>query len=149
MRLWRVSRHRDLTGVGGLLVAGRWHTQGHPVTYAAEHQGTAQLEWLAHLEVAADDFPRTIPFSELDVADGVSEAELRENDLPDGWRGDRRVTQRLGDEWLDSRSSALLFVPSLVVPARNALINPAHPDAGRIRVVRTFDYPLDSRLLWR
>jgi RES domain-containing protein len=147
VQLWRVSRHRDLAGTGGLFVSGRWHTQGHLVTYAAEHQGTAQLEWLAHLEVTPDGFPRTVPFSEIDAPDDVSQTELSDDDLPAGWKSDQHITQSRGDEWLDSGRAALLFVPSALVPARNVLLNPSHPDSRRIRIVRSFDYPLDPRLL--
>jgi RES domain-containing protein len=122
---------------------------GHPVLYAAEHQATAQLEWLAHLEVTLEDFPRTIPFSELELPDDVSRSEINDHDLPDGWRGAPRITQGLGDEWLKSRRSALMCVPSAIVPARNVLINPRHPNARRIAILRSFDYPLDPRLRHR
>ena len=148
MRVWRVSRHRDLTGIGGLYVAGRWHTRGHLITYAAEHPATAQLEWLAHLEITRpQDAPLTIPFSEIEVPDDLIWEELTEADLPTSWETNQMETQRLGDSWLDERRSAVMFVPSVLVPARNVLLSPRHPDAARIRMVRSFDHPFDTRLL--
>ena len=119
------------------------------MTYASEHQATAELEWLVHLEATPDVFPRTIPFSEIDVPDDVATENVDEAALLAGWHGDVAQTQRIGDAWLESGRTALLFVPSAVVPARNVLLNPAHRDAGRIRVTRTFDFPLDSRLSFR
>ena len=148
MRLWRVSRHRDLTGVGGLYVSGRWHTRGRRIVYAADHQATAQLEWLAHLEVAPEDFPRTIPFTEIDAADDVRWDEVGEERLPAGWQRDAQITRALGDDWLQRGDTALLSVPSVFVPARNVLANPSHRDAARLRIVRAFDFPLDPRLMW-
>jgi len=41
--LWRVSRHRDLAGAGGLRAPGRWHERGLPVVYLAETP--AELYW--------------------------------------------------------------------------------------------------------
>ena len=147
MQLWRVSRHRDLNGTGGLTVSGRWHSLGHLVIYTSEHQGTAQLEWLAHLDVASPaDFPLTVPFSEILVDGAASRSEVRREDLPAEWESDEGITQRIGDDWLDSVRSLLLFVPSVLVPARNVLVNPLHSDAIRMRIVRSFDFPLDARL---
>lgn len=130
------------------MVSGRWHSQGNSIIYAAEHQGTAQLEWLAHLEVSAPaDLPRTIPFSQIIVPDGISQDEVRREDLPADWESDEAITQRIGDAWLRSRRTALLFVPSILVPARNVLINPLHLDANNISVALSFDFRFDPRLV--
>ena len=147
MKLWRVSRHRELNGLGGLVAPGRWHVQGRPIIYAAEHQATAQIEWLAQLEVTSPlDLPRTVPYSELTVPDDISQEEIRREDLPGDWERDSMHTQQLGDEWLRRQRSVLLFVPSVLVPARNVLINPTHPDAEKVVLANTFDFPLDPRL---
>jgi RES domain-containing protein len=58
------------------------------------------------------------------------------------------VTRQIGDRWLDGCSSALLQVPSVIVPrARNFLLNPAHPGAANIVVVEVIHAPFDLRLL--
>src|ERR1700753_1353070 len=36
MILWRISRHRDLSGIGGLKASGRWHHAGHVILYLAK-----------------------------------------------------------------------------------------------------------------
>jgi RES domain-containing protein len=54
----------------------------------------------------------------------------------------------VGDAWIESRRSALLRVPSFIVPeSYNVLINPAHPDAQSIQLgsVRPFQF---ERWLW-
>lgn len=55
--------------------------------------------------------------------------------LPADWRtlGTRDALQAIGRAWLEKGSSAVLAVPSAVVPAeRNYLLNPHHRDFARI-----------------
>ena len=54
-----------------------------------------------------------------------------------------------GDAWLASRRSAMLSVPSVIVPeSRNLLLNVAHPDAERARIASIRPFAFDERL-WR
>jgi RES domain-containing protein len=56
--------------------------------------------------------------------------------------------QAVGDAWIESRRSALLRVPSWIVPeSYNVLINPVHPDAALIQLgpIRPFQF---DRRLW-
>jgi RES domain-containing protein len=49
----------------------------------------------------------------------------------------------IGSAWINSARTLILSVPSVIVPEEPAtLINPAHPDAARLkaRVVRAFEY---------
>jgi RES domain-containing protein len=49
----------------------------------------------------------------------------------------------VGGQWLAEQKTAILLVPSVIVPEEwAALINPAHPDALaiRARAVRKFEY---------
>lgn len=74
-------------------------------------------------------------------------AELRiesidEDALPEDWFAFTAYAkcQQLGDAWLDKGSSALLKVPSAVVPLEYTyLLNPAHPDFTRITLKATAD----------
>ena len=55
---------------------------------------------------------------------------------------------QMGDEWLDSKASPILEVPSVLVPRqKNYLINPGHPLFGAISVVEANPFAFDSRLL--
>jgi RES domain-containing protein len=52
--------------------------------------------------------------------------------LPSDWPEKTEATRALGDAWLAADSSALLIVPSAIVPDTfNVLLNPAHKDAKR------------------
>ena len=52
-----------------------------------------------------------------------------------------------GPAWLAAKTSALLVVPSVVVPPEdNILINPLHPDAKGIKATNTGQWQFDHRL---
>jgi len=54
----------------------------------------------------------------------------------------------LGDDCLAGGELGLLEVPSAILAnTSNVLLNPLHPDAGRIRVVWQQPYPFDRRFL--
>jgi RES domain-containing protein len=53
-----------------------------------------------------------------------------------------------GDNWLRGAESALLRVPSAIVPkAANYLLNPAHPDEARVSLAATLRAAFDPRLI--
>jgi RES domain-containing protein len=53
-----------------------------------------------------------------------------------------------GDAWVRERRSAILVVPSVVVPSENnILINPNHPDAAHITYGAPASFSYDPRLL--
>ena len=145
MRLWRISRHADLRGQGGLRAGGCWHSPGRPVVYLADHSASAMLEMLVHLEL--DVFPRHYPLLQIDIPEPASLLRADISALPDDWREQPQLTRRIGDAWLEQAPSALLQVPSaLTVDGSNYLLNPAHPAASACRIVSVQTPPLDPRL---
>jgi RES domain-containing protein len=147
MPIWRISNHLTLDGGGGLKVAGRWHSRGRRVVYAARTPAAALLEMLVHLEIDVEDFPARFRLIEIEVADGVSCERIEPLRLPPDWTKDSVATRALGDDWLRRAAAALLEVPSALAPETwNVLINPAHADAAGLRVASVRDHPLDPRL---
>ena len=129
MRLWRISNHASLSGEGGLHASGRWHTRGRRVVYLADHPASALLEVMVHLEIDAEDLPSHYQLLGIDVPDGMQVMALADHELPEGWRAQVALTRARGDEWLRAGATALLQVPSVIVPAAaNYLLNPAHPE---------------------
>jgi RES domain-containing protein len=148
MRLWRISNHASLSGDGGLYAAGRWHSRGRRVVYLADHPASALLEVMVHLEVDAEDLPTHFQLLGVDVPDDLGIANLDESALPADWRSQSMLTRSQGDAWHAASSSALLRVPSAIVPeAGNYLLNPAHPDAARIGLTSALRAPFDPRLM--
>lgn len=153
MRLWRVSNHADLSGEGGRRADGRWHERGQPVVYLAEHAALALLETLVHLEIDPEDLPSHYQLLTVEVPDGVTVEEFSESGLADrvvDWRRAPQETRKLARPWFNERRTALLCVPSVIVPAaHNYLLNPLHPDAARIAVVAWQTAEFDARLFGR
>ena len=147
MVIWRISNHADLSGAGGIRSSGRWHRRGAPVVYLAEHPALAMLEVLVHFELVPGEVPDGYMLLEVGFPDDGSIRILDDSDLPDGWRGHRALTQGIGDDWLASGSSALLGVPSAIMPkSRNYLLNPRHPDAAAAVIESVGRAPFDRRL---
>jgi RES domain-containing protein len=148
MRLWRISDFVDLSGDGGLLESGRWHFQPRRVAYLADHPASALLEVIAHLEVDTDDFPDTYQLFAVDAADDIAFEAIAREDLPPDWTRHSTTTQDIGDRWLIANRTALLRVPSAIVPfAWNWLLNPLHADWARIGIGDVVRAQFDPRLL--
>ena len=144
MVLWRISRHRDLNGTGGLKAAGRWHYAGHPIVYLAETPASALLEVCVH--TSANDIPPEFTLLKIEGPE-VDFPSVKEDDLPKDWRTRLEVSRDLGTAWLEKNESILLRVPSALVPETvNFLFNPSHVLAKDFRITNVFSYPFDSRL---
>ena len=148
MRLWRISNHASLSGDGGLYAAGRWHSRGRRVVYLADHPASALLEVMVHLEIDEEDLPSHYQLLGIDVPDDILTTAIAETELPDRWRQQIDLTRARGDEWLRTNTTALLRVPSAIVPeAVNYLLNPAHPDAAQLNIASALRAPFDPRLV--
>jgi RES domain len=82
------------------------------------------------------------------VPETVAIQDISDGALPSDWRNHPATTRALGDAWLDHPSTALLRVPSVIVPsAWNFLLNPAHSDAAKIAIADVIEAPFDPRLM--
>ena len=143
MRVWRISNFADLSGEGGLLIEGRWHFRGTPIVYCTDHPSTALLEILVH--ATRYTVPDYYQLLEIEVPDDI---ETFAPTIAMNWDRDADETRRIGARFIADGIFALMNVPSVIMPkARNFLMNPAHSDARRIRIVETYRYPFDSRLI--
>lgn len=148
MILWRISNHENLLGTGGIRAAGRWHNKGSPIVYLADHPALALLEVLVHLDMAPDEASRNYRLLEVDYPQSRSVSRLPEDVLRLDWHDDIEHTRSRGDEWLRRGSTALLRVPSAVVPKSfNYLLNPSHPEAAKAVIRSVTSHPYDHRLL--
>jgi RES domain-containing protein len=144
MILWRISRHRDLSGIGGLKAAGRWHYAGHVIVYMTETPASALLEVCVH--TSANDVPPEFTLLKIEGPD-VEVPSIKIDGLPKDWRTRLEVTRDLGTAWLEKNESVLLHVPSAIVPETgNFLFNPSHKQAAKFRISNAFSYPFDLRI---
>jgi RES domain-containing protein len=152
MRLWRVLNYTDLSGEGGRRVAARWHERGRSTVYLAEHPALALLETVVHLDIDPDELPSHYQLLTVEAPGAVAIEELSEAELAriTDWRHAPQDTRTLTRAWFDERRTALLRVPSAIVPAAfNYLLNPLHPEAARITIVARQTAEFDARLFGR
>ncbi len=153
--LWRITQKtrdyqaEDLTGSGAAKAGGRWNSVGKAMVYTSRSVSLAYLESLAHL---GREVPRNRFLIRITVPDKVWDRAgwAKERELPRSWRAEPAGigSMQFGDKWLASGTSALLCLPSVIVPEdTNVLINPDHEDARviRARVERQLLY--DPRVL--
>ena len=150
MRLYRLGQEaysaHVLQGEGGLVQSGRWHTVGRRVVYCASVEALAVLE----VRVNLGNKPPSVSYvmHTIEVPDEVVSAMVL-GSLPPDWNAVplEPASQRLGDDWLSSLGSLALRVPSIHTRTDfNVLLNPAHPDFQRARVLECHPYGFDRRL---
>ena len=144
MVLWRISRHRDLLGLGGQRAPGRWHYAGRFIVYLTETPASALLEVCVH--TSAHDVPPGFTLLKIEGPDREVPS-IKIDDLPKEWRTRLEVTRALGTAWLERSEAVLLEVPSAIVPqTANFLFNPSHALAKEFRIAEVYSYPFDMRL---
>lgn len=139
---------RDLSGLGARRFGGRWNLPGTAVVYASESRSLAMLEFLVH--VSFPNLPQDIRIAALKIPEEVDPEILPTDLLPKNWRNYPAPEKlaKLGTDWARSNRSLVLRVPSAVIDQEyNLLINPAHPDMGRVIISRIADLRFDSRLV--
>jgi RES domain-containing protein len=154
--LWRIAAltpaysAEDMSGGGAKATGGRWNAKGTAVLYTSENRALACLETVVH--VVSGGLPLNRILVRIDVPDDVWRAATI-FDVADsknvGWDVDPagKVSIDPGTNWVNGRTSALLVVPSIIVPEeRNILINPAHPDAAKLTPTKIRKWTYDPRL---
>jgi RES domain-containing protein len=100
--------------------------QRNPVIYGATSEALALLEKLVHRGLPGPDI---YPLYHAEIPDGMVE-HFPHSELPVDWRSiyPPLSTQRIGDQWLKSKKSLVLLVPSILITggdgSRNCILNP-------------------------
>ncbi len=149
MLVWRLARaaYPVLDGEGAHRAGGRWNAPGTPVVYTAAHLSLAALELLVH--VNPDRLPDDLMTYGIEIPQRIATEHVSAGELPDGWdrRTEAPALRRLGEAWAQDQEAAVLSAPSAVIPEeRNYLINPRHPGAVEVQVVRQRPFAFDPRL---
>jgi RES domain-containing protein len=133
-------------GEGAKLYGGRWSPPGIAIAYAAESRALAVLEILAN----ADDPNRLTRLAWVLVPAEVDPALIeRPARYPESWAQFPHSTasQGFGATWAQEARSAVLRVPSVVVPGEfNYLVNPAHPAFKQLKIGKPVPFSFDPRL---
>jgi RES domain-containing protein len=147
---WRIVKEKHaksaFSGEGARIFEGRWNSAGVRMVYCSEHLSLAALEILVHTQpVTLRDKFRIFRVSWDEAI--MSAIDLRK--LPKGWNAQLPglISKNIGDEWVHSGRSAVLVVPSVIVPLEKTfLLNPKHRDFGKIKIKDGGSFYLDPRL---
>ena len=153
--VWRIATDTptfeadDLSGAGAKATGGRWNAAGSAVLYSSQTRALACLETVVHLN--AGGLPLNRYVVEVTIPDDLwTNSQMTTSvSLPVGWDAEPagRTSIEFGMNWLRSGSSALLLVPSVIVPEEfNVLINPQHSDSARIAAAKVRKWLYDPRL---
>jgi RES domain-containing protein len=128
--------HPVFDSTGAFLYAGRWHSRGTRVVYAAEHASLAVLETLIHAG------GRKIPdraITRVEIPDSVPVESA-------AWM-ETLHSQDFGDRWVNESRTAVLRVPSVAMNRMesNFVFNPAHPDFLHIKNLGSEAFVFDPR----
>ena len=150
MLVWRISARRywKFDGAGAKTAGGRWNSPGYAVVYTSATASLAVLEFFVHLNrnravkdlvLTSADIPHDIRIERVEVSN--LPAEWRESPTPE-------YLHSIGNEWITKHLTAVLAVPSAVIPQENNyLLNPAHPDFKHIRINRPSPFSFDPRII--
>ncbi len=138
-----------MSGEGGCHYGGRWNLKGQPAISTAATLSLAAVEILVHVDT--DLIPNDFIAFAVDIPEDIRIEKLSPADLPPDWRETYPPLscQLAGSQWLARNGSAVLVVPSAIIPEEsNYLLNPRHPDFAKIRCQPPAVFSFDARL-WR
>jgi len=151
MRVWRLCRqaHARSDGEGARRYGGRWNERGTALVYTSETASLAALEYFVHLD--PEDAPPDLILIPADIPASVVVRYVRAEELPSDWRSvpGPDALARIGTAWAQSLDTAVLSVPSAIIPEeRNYLINPAHSAFRDITFGSARPFSFDPRI-WK
>jgi RES domain-containing protein len=121
---------------------------GYAAVYTSESLSLATLETLVHIDPR--HFKNNFVKLWAEIPDDMEMETLQAASFRKDWREVYEDPQQraMGQDWIERAESALLVVPSAVVPEeKNIIINPLHPDFARIGVGEPEPFTFDGRLL--
>lgn len=147
-RICNTIYSNDLSGQGAKLFGGRWNSKGFSMLYTSSTRALAALEVLVHMpinNVKQMDFSIvsiSLPENSMEeVKYNVIKKEIDESGLNSNFK-------LIGDDWIKRNSSLLLKVPSVVINEEyNFLINPAHKDFTKVKILSIQPFSFDERLI--
>ncbi|MCB8877306.1 RES family NAD+ phosphorylase [Acidisoma silvae] len=156
--VWRIAadtpayQAHDLSGAGAKACGGRWNAVGLAAVYASESRALACLETIVHVE--SGGLPLNRYLVEITIPDAIWQAAEHRAaaELAVGWEAEPagQVSIAFGSQWLKAARSALLVLPSVIVPEEHTiLINPLHPDSRAITAQKRRRWLYDPRIRQR
>lgn len=150
MIVFRLAKSRyclDLSGKGAEKTGGRWNSKGTSIIYTSESRALCTAEIAVHIPLGI--LPKDFNLVIIEIPDSVKVKKIILNQLPQDWNSipHSGSTQEIGDAFINEQKYAVMKVPSALVPGDfNYLINPAHPDFKKIKIIDSVAFVFDQRL---
>ena len=146
-RLANKKHAEDLSGIGAEITGGRWNFKGTRILYTADSRALCLAEIAVHTPIGV--MPKDYFLITIEIPDSTPTIQIEVESLSKDWRKFpySKTTQDFGDNIITQNEYLLIKVPSAVVQGDyNILINPLHPDFGKIRITRKEKFDFDERL---
>ena len=147
MLIFRITPKKYSRSLVAPGLPGRWNGAGRKVIYAAESIPLAFMENMIRRKGLG--FNDLFAIMLIDVPDKLTISETDLKKLPKNWRDykDYSRCQAIGNNWYDTGSTAILKVPSAILPSGfNYVLNTTHPDFKKIRLAGTSPLIPDERI---
>ena len=148
MTVYRISNCKyidDLSGTGAATYGARWNSKGTHLLYTASSPSLSMLESVVHISNITFDLYCMIVL-EL-PEDKLQEMPIEK--LPSNWQQfpPPDILKQVGDFLVSKGIYLALKIPSVIVPEDfNVLVNPAHKDFKKIKVLAKRKVLFDNRL---
>lgn len=151
MRVWRIASaaHATFDGEGARRYGSRWTPRGIPAVFTSATLSLAALERFVTTD--PDLEPVGLVTIAVDIETNIAIETVTVADLPADWRTYPAppALAVIGERWLREAKSAVLSVPSVVIPnERNSLLNPTHADFVRLTINPSEPFSFDPRM-WK
>jgi len=149
-RLLNLNYGSGLSGKGAGIAGGRWNSPGISMIYTSESRALCTAEVAVNLPLG--NIPIGFEMISILIPDDIILTGIGEEDLPSGWKifPLATLTQKIGDQFIIQGKYLVMKVPSAAVPGDfNYLINPRHPDFGRIEIIKKEPYEFRERFFKR
>lgn len=127
--------------------AARWNANDINMIYTASSQALACLENVVHRNQLG--LSSNFKVMTIDIPDDLVIEVIDRKRLPKDWKdySNLILTQQIGNEWIKSLRTAVLKIPSSIIDLENNyLINPAHPDFKKIKLLHADTFVFDERI---
>jgi len=151
VRVWRIASaaHAAFDGEGARRYGSRWTPRGLPAVFTSATLSLAALERFVNTDPELE--PVDLVAVAADIETSIAIETVTVGDLSPGWRTYPAPPglAGIGERWLVDSRSAILSVPSVVIPhERNFVLNSAHADFGRLTIHPSEAFSFDSRM-WK
>lgn len=147
MKVYRICLAKWATKLTASGYPARWNSKGRFVLYTAGSRALACLENVVHR--SSEGLGGRFKVMLIEIPEHLEIEEIKLGDLEEEWFSFESFyyCQSIGNDWIDNGKSAVLKVPSVIVPNEsNYIINIQHPDFNQIKLTSTEDFNFDPRI---